>query len=564
MQSILPEIKTKYTFTLIRDDKIIDKKSTHNKMTPYFWYNETYYSGNLTLYLSSDTKEPDLANGTIANTLWSMAASTNNRLKKNTIKYTVTIPASTTYVGTVGSFGISYGGAAKLRTGGQLLDAEGNAFTINKTALDKLIVEIEWEFIFTSGDFTCFEDLDSLIMVCAIFYEGSAFDIDTEFQCCLADSIFTSLLPLNKGIVGTRIFSIDESRSYSYRRCNTWDTHYNTTWNKESVNDHCHKYTETNAMRVSQELLPGRYINTLGIVGLGGIALPNSNVFPTYTLSDIEIGTGDGSSTEFECPIPWFLKDTDKVYKNGVQLTRDVDYSIDYKHNRQKCLSISEGNFAKVIDGCIAYLGSKENEKHSVNIWGSPFIPFAACIDAYGTYGTRTIVSKVPYLKLSTEKPLILDMEKEVEINCFISPYISNSYANKLQLWYSNDNQNYTQACEVSVLKTALNGTDEFPEASVASFETIKARYWKVIITSTSTSQKEFEFPHYTESMTENKVEETKTKMSKRCGFLGYVGEPIKFKTPPAKGDIITMDVSLDRPYKTTQNVIDIAFKYNY
>ena len=555
MQSILPGLKTKYTFTLIRGDKVIDKKSTHNKMTPYFWWHQTYYSSALELWLSGDTKEPDLVKGSIENVLFKASASNQTRIRKNTMKYTVIVPASTSYVGTIGSFGVLYNNEYEypLSTGGQLVDAEGNSFTITKTALDKLIIEIEWEFVFASNDFTWFEDFNSALFSSASFYT-------------LKSNIFISTVPLDKGIVSTRLFAFNSPGSYTYPKSHTWDNHIDTTWNKTSYNryNNEYRYDETPATRIAQELLPGRYINTIGIVGLGGVNLPNSAVFPTYEIKDIEVGIGDGSTTDFECPIPWFLKDTDKVYKNGAQLTRDVDYTIDHKHNRQKCLSISEGNFAKVLDGCIKYLGSKENERQSVNVWGSLFVPFTACIDAYGSYGTSMIVNKVPYLILSTEKPLILDMEKEVEINCFISPYISNSYANKLQLWYSNDNQSYTQACEVSVLKTALNGTDAFPAAAEATFETIKARYWKVVVTSTSSSQKEFEFPQYTESMTENKIEETKTKMSKRCGFLGYVGKPIKFKTPPAKGDIITMDVSLDRPYKTTQNVIDIAFKYTY
>lgn len=570
MQSNLPKIKTKYTFILIdtTNNKLKQKKETHNEMTPYFWWHQTYYSSGLELWISSDTTKPNIAEGKIDNVLFKVSASSLSYVRKNTIKFIVIVPASTDYVGTIGSFGVLYNNEYEypLSCAGQLVDAEGNPFTITKSALDKLIIEIEWEFQFASNDFVWLDEFNSAIINSAVFYKGNPFEKDCVIQACLANNIFISSIPLDKGIVSTRLLSFSNASSYCYPKSNNWDILWDTTWNTQSYNKYGneYKYTETPATRISQESAPGRYVNVIGINGLGGVELPNSNVFPTYTLSGIEVGTGDGVLTDFECPIPWFLKDTDKLYKNGQLLTRDVDYTIDHKHNRQRCLSISEGNFAKVISGDIGYLGTKEAARQSVSIWGSPFIPFTACIDAYGDYGSAYIVNKVPYLKLHTEKPLILDMEKEVEVNCFISPYISASYIDKMQLWYSNDNNNYTKVCEVSVLKTALNGTDNIPSASIATFETISARYWKIIVTTTNNNYKEFDFPHYTVSMRELNVEETKTKMSKYCGFLGYVGEPIKFKTPPAKGDIITLDVSLDRPYKTTQNVIDIAFKYNY
>lgn len=566
MQSNLPKLKTKYTFTLIDTvtNKVKQCIKTHNEMTPYFWYYEDYYSGGLSISLSRDTTKPDIANGTIKNILWSISASDQSKPRKNTIKYICVVPAQANYVGVIGSFGITYNSAEKLCTGGLLVDAEGNNFTINKTALDKLIIEIEWEFQFVSNDFVWLEDEESAIINCALFYTGSAFDDGCVMQGMLGNAISISTLPVNKGIVNTLINSFDPSGSYKYYYINGWFATISPSWVRDKVSDHFYKYVETAVTRLVQDSLPGRYINNIGIVGIGAITLPNNNVFPVYTLQNIAVGTGDGNTTEFECPIPWFLQNTDKLYKNGQLLNRDIDYTIDHKHNRQKCLSISEGNFAKVISGSVKYLGSNDGKRTSVSVWGSPFIPFAACIDAYNSYKSTQMVSRIAYLTLHTEKPLILDMEKAVEINCFISPYIASSYANKMQLWYSNDNKDYTQACEVSVLHTALNGTDSIPSASVATFETITARYWKVIVTTSNNRYKEFEFPSYYNNFTEHKVEETKTKMSKRCGFLGYVGEPIKFKTPPAKGDIITMDVSLDRPYKTTQNVIDIAFKYTY
>ena len=566
MKASLPKIKTKYIFQLVRDttNELLQEIVTHNEMTPYFWYHESYYDESAILSLSSDTIKPDATTATLSNVLWSVAASARSRTRKNTVCFTFIIPASTDKVGTVGSFGILYGGGAKYRTVGQLLDAEGNPLTITKTSLDKLIINVEWEFVFNSGDFTWFDEYFNSIFHMALIYDGSSFHDSCQFQIPLQNSITLSTIPADKGIAPARFNGADfNSHSYAYMYYYDWDYSISTTWNYETVNDHFKKPTHTNTIRLAQEPLPNRYINSIGIKGIGCFNLPNPDIFPVYTLSGIEVGTGDGQKTDFECPIPWFLKDTDVLYKNGVALTRGVDYTIDNKHNRQKCLSISEGNFAKIIAGNFRYIGTKDHAYQNVSVWTCPFIPFAACIDPSSEYTSCVLYNKVPLLSLKNNVPLILDMGEAKEINYFVSPRVQGNYADKLKLSYSDDNQVYTEVGEVSVLTSDISAGTPIPEQYTLKFGTISARYWKVDITSTQGEDNEYIFPSYTNNDAQYTTPETSTKMYNKCGFLGYVGEPIKFNVAPAEGDIITLDVSLDRPYKTTQNVIDIAMSYD-
>ena len=573
MQSNLPKIKTKYIFTLIdtTNNKVKQQIETHNDMCENFWYLYSYYAG--TSYELCLGKDDDITKGF----LWGASDKPSQRSypRKNTIKMVFEFPASTSIVGTVKSFGMFHSCMAssqppfgrsisEVNTKGTIKDSEGNSITITKTDLDKLIVEVEWEFQFASNDFVFFEDLQSRIVMDAVMlgYNSGYIDNSNILNRVLSNNIFVSALPFDKGIIPIGHVTFSTGSVGAPSSC-YWGMLYSTDW--KTIGDDPYKYTETNVVRIPQTDLPLQYINQIGIAGLGAVNLPNANIFPTYTLQGIEVGTGDGTKTEFECPIPWFLKNTDKVYKNGQLLNRDVDYTIDYKHNRQKLISISEGNFAKIIQAPMEYMG-EANKKSSKNLsWGNYIIPFAACFYPIGGYDPDYVFGLNPYIVFKTNEPLILDMEKETEINYFVSPHIEGG--SKLKLYYSHDNNSYTYVGEVDVLTNAINGGAVIPDRHKLSFNTISARYWKIEITSANGQEATYKLPRYYpsgNSQIQSNIEETKLLTYNECGFLGYVGEPIKFKTPPAEGDIITMDVSLDRPYKTTQNVIDIAFKYNY
>lgn len=567
MNLIAPKIQNKYHFKLI--DTITGKISkeiiTHNEVTASFWGADTYYdSQSYALCLSEKEKITEARD-----IRYTINESVSERTYKgnNVIKYVYTLPASTQYVGNFKSFCTVFSPTHAesyfcMMTQGKILDAEGNPIVINKTALDKLIVEVEWQFSFTSDTFKFLEGINSaIIMQGMAYHQSSAIDSgDLSLQGALKASIYISTLPPDKGIIPVSIPILINPSSYSYGSCIDFGYRPSTEWSVQKLSpDYYTIPLETKSTRIMQEVAPGRYINRIGLDGIGYIALPNSAVFPVYELSDIDVGTGDGSTTAFECPIPWFLKGTDKVYKNGQLLTRDVDYTIDNKHNRQKCLSISEGNFAKIISCAIHNFGE---ENTLTRLYSSNnIIPFSACIDVMQQSDSAYIFGRHPRVAFNPNIPLILDMEKETEINYFVSPYINGG--SKLKLYYSNDNVSYTYVGEVDVLSTDLTDGAAIPDKHKLSFATVSARYWKIEITSSSTASEYLTYSPYGSKDTIN-TEETKTYTYNRCGFLGYVGEPIKFKTPPAEGDIITMDVSLDRPYKTTQNVIDIAFKYNY
>ena len=124
-------------------------------------------------------------------------------------------PASTSMVGTVKSFGMFHScmgelnrppfdrSISEVNTKGTIKDSEGNSITITKTDLDKLIVEVEWEFQFASNDFVFFEDLQSRIVMDAVMlgYNSGYTNKDNVLNRVLSNNIFVSTLPFDKGII---------------------------------------------------------------------------------------------------------------------------------------------------------------------------------------------------------------------------------------------------------------------------------------------------------------------------------------------------------------------------
>jgi hypothetical protein len=60
---------------------------------------------------------------------------------------------------------------------------------------------------------------------------------------------------------------------------------------------------------------------------------PNLTLFPLFTLTALEVGLGDGATTAFKPPLNFWVKDTEEIFVNGVQLTRNVDYTCDHFNN---------------------------------------------------------------------------------------------------------------------------------------------------------------------------------------------------------------------------------------
>ena len=76
-------------------------------------------------------------------------------------------------------------------------------------------------------------------------------------------------------------------------------------------------------------------------VPMGFWKFPNPDIFPNTTLSDMRVGTGDGVKVDFTPPLNLWVKDTERVFVDGVLQVRDVDYTCDHRNNLSELYSLN-------------------------------------------------------------------------------------------------------------------------------------------------------------------------------------------------------------------------------
>lgn len=269
-----------------------------------------------------------------------------------------------------------------------------------------------------------------------------------------------------------------------------------------------------------------RYYKAIAAPAIGFWKLPNEDVFPAYTISGISIGVGDGIATDFINPLCYFKKNTDKVYKNGVQLVRDIDYTINNVGNA-KCLpEIAELTVASKIS-------SNATSSTTLNDWVPLFVPTTSVAPGNG----------VKFF--SNANPLYIEYEEDVTFNCLAC--VGNWYAPSGTNGYNN-----VSSSTVVYIDYSIDGTvyEEAGQANIASsfnidFEAKTAKYWRLRTSSTNTIGMRF-------------TSSSSTTVDSYM-MLNFKDPYIKFTTPPASGDVLTMDVDMDLIMKNENFVIDVG-----
>ena len=248
--------------------------------------------------------------------------------------------------------------------------------------------------------------------------------------------------------------------------------------------------------------------------------LPNSDIFPNISLTNIAVGTGDGTTSVFNCPIPKIVPGSESVRVNGVLMTRDVDYTIDYNNNFAEYPELFEATNPK---NCTITGGNKTT---SYSYY--PFIVWGA--------------SKTGINSISSSKPIIFDFGTTIKVNRLYMPAGSISYGGSgspdtaIGFDYSDDGINWIN------LHTTESGEHDEVSADLRLDTPIIARYWRL-----------------TSSYISNLG----------CGrcpniLLGYVTPGLVFTTPPAAGASIEMDCAIDRPIKNENWVLDFSFAVQF
>ncbi len=252
--------------------------------------------------------------------------------------------------------------------------------------------------------------------------------------------------------------------------------------------------------------------------------LPNSTTFPNVLLEQIAVGTGDGETTVFNCPVPSIVPQTEKVRKNGVLLERGTDYEIEYENNSLGLLEL----FASADPNKFDVSGGAMINESGNNIVG---------YDAYG---------HTPHFALTKDSPIIMDFRQAIPINRLQIPSESllrnrnGNYSFDIKLEYSLDGENWTEWYASGTMWSRQITTNQWfdPELSV--------RYVRLSTTSDG----------YISAYSYGGA---------NCSIrIGRIVPGLTFTTVPAQGDIITMDCQVNRPFKNENWVLDFGFTVSF
>lgn len=498
-------IKNEYVLELYdKDGKLKDKAYAYNLVTNVFWHYAftSAWSPFNYIQIGTGTGTPSVTDTNLFKKLVgaeSTRTSVNYSYPTSTATYTATFPADASYVGVITEVGFAKSDAkGYLQTHALLQDSEGNPITINKTDTDTLIVTAKVHCTVSASD--------DLTLVPAGNFVGFTNTFNRSSKNLMPSSFRLAASPASpiKSTIGASITSETTS----------------------SVSD---RSFTTPVTRMGQDTGNNRYINAIYAGGFGTVRLPNESIFPMYELQPMLVGTGDGSTTEFKCPIPDFVENTETITVDSVELTRNVDYTVD-----------PIGNTALNASAISAYSNFAESISASLSSSSSRYSWYQFGIKAYGETGL---------LIGTSDKPMTFDLGSEKTCNALFIDLLLTAYSNPssatsciLTLEYSNDNVSWQAATSVDTKFIGADDASSYPSAyknMLTKFDPITARYWRIYSSGASS---------YLSS---------KGLGCNGNSFFGYVGDGIVFKEPPADGAEIKIKATVNRPYKTSDYLID-------
>ena len=479
--------------------------------------------------LGSGSNIPSSNDNALSNRLWGVAKSSNTLSETSadglsrTWTYTYLFPANSSYVGVVREVGLSSMTSGAINTHALVVDAEGNPISINKTYLDEITITAKITITrpkWTSGQTWSFDSgplsrafLHGLLQNTAGMY-GKHIVLSAQWcpeyrpiKLCQYTTLQTDFTYANGTIYCSAEFSGDAMFYY-----------YNSTTGE--------KFTDyVNSLLLGRSLYSAAHFNSNTYTTPPfRLLMPNSDLFPVTTLQSLSLGTGDGVTTDFTPELPAWIEDTELVYNNGILLTRNVDYQVDHLHNLQKMQSVMLGNFVAEIDaeklfGVQGFIwGAYEcTGGGSDGDWNSPVVRVnSPIIYKYGT--DYAFTTKVNYFILGTW-----------------TASASIPAGASLVFYYSRDDgSNWIEFGRITHVSAGVAFTDttEHVMSEVSGITHVK-------ITLEDTTTTEY------------------VRHSSHDGRFGYVGSrAIRFLTAPARGDVLTMDAQIDRPWKSADNLV--------
>lgn len=513
----------------------------------------TFLTKGAHLVVGDGTTEPQFTDKALTHQLFNVTASeASNVISRDckTITTTIifTLPASSSFVGTLAECGLFIDSI--LITHSLFKDAEGNPITIEKTALDEIVITYIVSITNNTnlgviGLANISNAPDGVKAIAGTYPSmGSIYDSNAYLYA----------------IAEKKYLSHDDNYVY------TKDTVTLSLASTHSPGSAAEQYLTFAVTRIMQDcIMNGHFLQGLLLVGAEGdkrlpldvISLPDFDVMLQAELKDYAIGTGDGETTDFIAPIPSWLANTEKIYIDGVQQTRNVDYTCDSKHNLQNNIELQPLFNANIISGYISSTNPAYPYIRSIYISDSTDtkIVKARSSDSYnvltGYAYKKDKGQNFENIYLTNEHPVILELADDDTLRSneidtiyvatyFRSKSLNPSWYDEVTLEASDDLTNWDLILDKV---TDYVDTSQIPKARPlnkwAKYElptSINKKYWRISMDMGGATQDH---------------------------FLGLIfkrtGTPIKFTNAPAQNSIITMDCQIDRIWKDDKHVADVT-----
>lgn len=499
------------------------------------------------LAVGNGSTEPSYEDTSLAGYMWSTGPHTTEYewLDDYTIRCTgkYSFPATEAYVGTISEAGLTaryrYYSSGNYYTGNDVnmlmtrslfTDSEGQPISFTKTDIDILdiSVTVEISMISTSENFTLYKKPYLLAwMAGAVGHDGTYTTF--EYMCGIDLRRFTYDLE-------NLTTSIDKEQgaSSSYQASLTYDG---------SVGQVNVAQVRIGTGTITSE----RYYKAVALPFLGYWKLPNENVFPAYTISNLQIGVGDGTTTVFENPLNYFKANSDKLYKNGVLLTRDVDYTLSNIGNKDCLPEVSDFNYPVKVTSDLTGLEVFSSNSYK---YGSFLRP------SYALYKTPAqFDADTECFAFDANNPIYIEYEEAVILNCLKTNGVTVSKVTggttyplpSGTVFYvdaSQDGEVYENVGSYTTTSSGYNFAFDF------EFTETTAKYWRIRTSYSSGSG-------------------TNADVIVLYGGNYYLtlnrkSPDIVLTEAPAEGDVITMDVEMDVIMKNSNFVLDIGCSINF
>ena len=485
------------------------------------------------LQLGTGTGQPRKSDTSLFARKYTLKGTVNNTLLNNsTLQLVLT---ATSPLGNTGGFTeVGFGQTGTLITHAMFTDAEGNPIVITQTTTD--ILEITAVAYITLS-------ISDTVMKYPVWPSRV---LNTLFTSGTEDfSMIPQLISIG---LATSISLFSDTPTSEYFSCNGISSGLR---NFTDGNDNVLK--KNDVYRIGVDTGNVGFFNYL-VLGLSSGAayrktasfpfcyakFPNTSIFPLYTIENIPVGVGDGSTSQFNCPLDMFVPNSDVVRVNGVQKTRGVDYTIDSLSNHSKSLSVTPG--------CIAKL-STEAPALTANIVRYKF--FSPTLNISGLTNNCIFTQNNPLMiELDDTDPSIGTKLNYITLSQLRTSLSSSTNAMRYAVYtlsYSLDGNTYIPATSITI-------TGNYATEYTQSFAPITAKYWKLSVDLTQCDL--YKSGTYT-------ADTPVVQIIGGATALGYTGTGIVFTEPPAADSIIEMDLSIDRPYKSSNYVIDLAGTYD-